>query len=119
MVHRNRFFHLYQRNKSSKSKVKLRQGSNQCKRVLDAAKLAYANQTKESITSQKLGSRDFWLIASSVHNNGKSAILPLLNGLDVVISASDKAKFFAENFSKALILITQVSLYLFSLLELI
>ena len=30
------------------------------KRVLEAAKLAYANKTKESITSQKLGSWDFW-----------------------------------------------------------
>ena len=28
--------------------------------VLEAAKLAYANKTKESVTSQKLGSRDFW-----------------------------------------------------------
>ena len=33
-----------------------------CKRVLEAAKLAFANQTKESITSQKLGSQDFWLL---------------------------------------------------------
>ena len=59
IVHRNHFFHLYQRQKSSDSKVKLRQASNRCKRVLEAAKLAYANKTKESITSQKLGSRDF------------------------------------------------------------
>ena len=36
------------------------QASNRCKRVLEAAKLAYANKTKESITSQKLGFRDFW-----------------------------------------------------------
>ena len=46
--------------KSSESKVKFRQASNRCKRVLEAAKLAYATKTKESITSQKLGSRDFW-----------------------------------------------------------
>ena len=56
IVHRNHFFHLYQKNKSSESKVKFRQASNRCKRVLKAAKLAYANKTKESITSQKLGS---------------------------------------------------------------
>ena len=42
------------------SKVKFRQANNRCKRVLEAAKLAYANKTKESITSKKLGSRDFW-----------------------------------------------------------
>ena len=54
IVHRNHFFHLYQREKSSDSKVKFRQASNRCKRVLEAAKLAYANKTKESITSRKL-----------------------------------------------------------------
>ena len=68
IVHRNHFFHLYQKNKSSESKVKLRQASNCCKRVVEAAKLAYATKTKESITSQKLGSRDFWQIANSVLN---------------------------------------------------
>ena len=60
--HRNHFFRLYQQNKSSESKIKFRQGSNRCKRVLEAAKLAYVIKTKESITSQKLGSRNFWRI---------------------------------------------------------
>ena len=60
IVHRNHFFHLYQREKSSDSKVKFRQASNRCKRVLEAAKLAYSNKTKESIALQKRGSRDFW-----------------------------------------------------------
>ena len=100
IVHRNHFFRLYQQNKSSESKVKFRQASNRCKRVLEAAKLAYATKTKESITSQKLGSRDFWRIANSVLNKGKSAILPLFNGPEVLSSASDKAKLFAKNFSK-------------------
>ena len=45
IVHRNHFFRLYQQNKSSQSKVKFRQASNRCKRVLEAAKLAYANKT--------------------------------------------------------------------------
>ena len=99
IVHRNHFFHLYQREKSSDSKVKFRQASNHCKRVLEAAKLAYANKTKESIPSQKLGSPDFWRIANSVLNKGKSAIPPLFNGPEVLSSASDKAKSFAENFS--------------------
>ena len=55
---------------------------------------------QESITSQKLGSRDFWRIANSVLNKGKSAIPPLFNSLEVLSSPSDKAKLFAENFSK-------------------
>ena len=67
--------------------------------VLEAAKIAYAN--KESITSQKLGSQDFWGIANSVLNKGKSAILPLFNSPEVLTtSASDKAKLFPKNFSK-------------------
>ena len=60
IVHRNHFFHLYQTEKSSDSKVKFRKASNCCKKVLEAAKLAYAKKAKESITSQKLGPRDFW-----------------------------------------------------------
>ena len=98
IVHRNHFFHLYQQNKSSESKVKFRQASNRCKRIL--AKPAYATKAKESITSQKLGSRDFWRIANSVLNKGKSAIPPLFNGLKVLSSASDKTKLFAKTFSK-------------------
>ena len=100
IVHRNHFFRLYQQNKSSESKVKFRQASNLCKRVLEAAKLAYATKTKESITSQKLGSRDFWRIANSVLNEGKPAIPPLFNGPEGLSSASDKGKLFAQNFSK-------------------
>ena len=100
IVHRNHFFHLYQQNESSESKVKFRQAINYCKRVLEAAKLAYATKTKESITSQKLGSQDFWRNANSVLNKGKSAILPLFNGPEVLSSTSDKAKLFAKIFSK-------------------
>ena len=100
IVHRNHFFDLYKKDKSSASKVKFRQASTHCKRVLEVAKLAYANETKESITSQKLGSRDFWRIANSVLNKGKSAIPPLFNGLELLPSAPDKAKLLAENFSK-------------------
>ena len=91
---------MYQENKSSESKVKFRQASNCCKRVLEAAKLACATKIKESITSQKLGSQDFWQIANSVLNKGKSAIPPLFNGPEVLSSASNKAKLFAKNFSK-------------------
>ena len=40
--------------------LRFKQASNCCKKVLEAAKLAYANKTKESITFQKLSSQDFW-----------------------------------------------------------
>ena len=52
VVHRNHFFHLCQQNKYSQSKVQFRQASNRCKRVLEAAKLAYSNKAKESISSR-------------------------------------------------------------------
>ena len=68
--------------------------------ILEAAKREYANKIKESITSQKLGSRDFWRIANSVLNKVKSAIPSIFNGAEVLSSVSDKAKQFAEKFSK-------------------
>ena len=119
--HSSSSFSLYHQNKSSGSKVKFRQPRNCCKRVLEAAKLAYATKTNESITSQKLPSQDFWRIANSVLNKGKLAIPPLFNGPEVLFSASDKANLFAKNFSKNsnLDLKTQIFLCLFSLLELI
>ena len=55
---------------------------------------------QESITSQKLGSRDLWRIANSDLNKGESAIPPLFNGPEGLSYASDRAKLFAENFSK-------------------
>ena len=36
-------------------------------------KLAYANKAKDSITSQKLGSRDFWRIANNILKIAKTA----------------------------------------------
>ena len=71
-----------------------------CKRVLEAAKVAYVNKTKESIFPQKLGTQVFWQIAKSVLNKDKSAIPPLFNSPEVLSSASDKAKSFAKNFPK-------------------
>ena len=46
IVHRNHFFRLHQRERSFASKVKFRQASNRCKKVLEAAKLGYDNKTK-------------------------------------------------------------------------
>ena len=91
---------MYQKDKSSDSKIDFKQAGNRCKKVAEAAKLAYANNTKESIIPQKLGSCDFWQIVNSVLNKGKSAITSLFNAPEVLSSASDKTKLFAESFSK-------------------
>ena len=89
---------MYQQNKSSESKVKFTQASNCCKRVLEAVKLAYATKTKESITSKELNSQDFWQIANSNLNKGKSGTPPLFSGLQVLSSTS--STLFAKNFSR-------------------
>ena len=91
---------MHQLEKSSESKTILRQASNCSKRVLEVAKLAYANKTKDSISSQKLGSQDFWQIAKRVLNEGKSAIPTLLNGQDMLSSTSENTKLFAKNLYK-------------------
>ena len=44
---------------------------------------------QNSITSQKLGSWDFWQIANSVLNKGKFAIPPLFNGREVNSNLDD------------------------------
>ena len=64
IVHRNHF-HLHQKDKCSESKVKFSQISNCCKMALEPAEVAYANKTKDSITSQKLGSQNFWQMDDS------------------------------------------------------
>ena len=108
IVHRNHFFRFYQKDKSSDSKVKFRQASNRCKRVLEAAKLTYANKTKESITSQKLGSRGFWRKSNSV-------LLYLLYSMArrYCLLHLIKQNCLLKTFLKTLIFMAQVSLYLF------
>ena len=100
ITHRNRFFCLYQQNKFSATKLKFRQASSRCKKILEGAKLAYANKTKEAITSQKRGSHDFWQIVNSVFNKVKSVIPSLFNRPEVLFSASNKARLFAKSFTK-------------------
>ena len=106
IVHRNHFFRLYQKDKFCISKVKFRQASNHCKRVLEAAKLAYANKTKKS--SRELGSEDLCRIANSVLKKGKSAISPLFNSTEVLSSASEQNCLLKT--LRTLILMSQVSL---------
>ena len=90
---------MYQQNKSPESKVKLRHASDYCKRVLDAAKLTYANKKKASITSHKRGSQVFYRIANSVRNKGKSPISLLFNSSEFFFSCISEIKT-AKNFAK-------------------
>ena len=52
------------------------------------------------IKQNKLSSLNFWQIANSVLNKGRSATTPLLNSPELLSSTSDKAKLFPKKFSK-------------------
>ena len=111
---------MNEQNNPSSAKLKVRQAANHYKSVLETARLAYANKAKESITYQKLGSHDFWQIVYSGLNEAKFAIPPLFNGPEEFFSAFDiKQSCLLKTFLRALILMTQVYLYLFYLLKLI
>ena len=96
IIHRNHFFRLYQQNKSSESEVKFRQASNRCKRVLEAAKLAYATKTTLP--------RNLALRTTAQ----RCCLLHLM-----------KQNYLLKTFPRTLILMTLLSLYLFPHLELI
>ena len=120
IVHRNHFIRLYQQNKSSESKVKFRQASNCCKRVFEAAKLAYATKTKESISLPRnlaLGTFGKLLTVFST----KVDLLYLLYSTDwrCCLLYLIKQNYLLKTFPRTQVLMTLVSLYLFSLLELI
>ena len=97
--HRNHYFHQYRRDNSFDNKRLFTAARNRCRKVLNNAKLRYAELTKSRISSQKLGSRDFWKIFNNVFNKGKSTIPPLFHGSDVLTSSKDKAELFATKFS--------------------
>ena len=62
---------------------------NRLQKALEAAKLTSANKTKETITSQRLGSRNFWRVDNSLLSKVKSTIPPLLHGPELLSFASD------------------------------
>ena len=70
------------------------------KGFLKLPKLHILIKEKNPLLPRNLALHDFWQIANSVLNQDKSALTPLFNGLEVLSSASDKAKLFAENYSK-------------------
>ena len=105
---------MYQNDKSSDSKVKFRQAINCWKRVLEAAKLAYADETKESINPQKLGSCDFWEIAKVFSTKVDQRYLLNLATRRCCPLHLIKQNCLLKTFVRTLILTTQVSLYLFS-----
>ena len=129
IVHRNHFFHLYQKDKSFESKVKFRQASNHCKRVLEAAKLALTcNKTKESKLAIKqkspslprnLALRTFGKLPIVFSTKVKLLYILYSTARSCCLLHLIKQNYLLKTFPRAQILMTLVSLYLFSLLELI
>ena len=119
IVHRNHFFSLYQQNKSSESKVKFRQASSRCKSVFEAAKLAYTTKTKESITSRNLALRTFGELLIVFSTKVNMLYLLYSAGQRCCLLHLIKQNYLLKTFPRTQILMTLVSLYLFSLLELI
>ena len=119
IVHINHFFCLYQQNKSSESNVKFRQATNRCKSVPEAAKLAYATKTKESITSQKLGLGTFGELLIVFSTKVTLVYLLYSTKRRCCLLHLIKQNYLLNTFPRTQILMTLVSLYLFSLLELI
>ena len=111
------FFRLHQTDKSSESKVKFRHASNRCKRVLEAPKLAYANKTKESITSLALTTFGKLQIVFSTKVN--LLYLPYSMAWRCCLLHLIKQNCLLKTFLRTLILMIQVSPYLFSLLKLV
>ena len=122
-AHRNHFFCLYQHINLTNLK-NLIKASNCRERVLEAAKLAYAKKCLHMLSlprNMALGSFGKLLMVFLTQvDTGKSAILSIIfHGPEVLSSASDKQTCLLKTFLKTLILMTQVSFYLLSLLELV
>ena len=117
-VHGKHFFCLHQKDKSSDSRVQFRQ-ANHCKRVLEAAKLAYANKKKSPLLPRNLAlvtSGELLIVFSTKVN-----LLHLLYsaGRRCCLLHLKQQNCLLNIFLCTLIFMTQVSLYLLSLLELI
>ena len=119
IVHRNHFFCLYQQNKSSESKVKFRQASTYAKGFLKLPNLHMLLKQKSPSLPRNLALGTFGelLIVFSTKVN----LLYLLYSLDrrSCLLHLIKQNYLLKTFPRPQILMTLVSLYLFSLLELI
>ena len=120
IAHRNHFFHLYQQNKSSESKVKFRQASNRvAKGFLKLPDLHMLLKQKSPSLPRNvaLGTFGELLIVFSTKVN----LLYLLYSTDrrCCLLHLIKQNYLLKTFPRTQILMTLVSLYLFSLLELI
>ena len=65
IAHRNHYFHIFQHSDTDDNKRLFATARNNCKRVIQDAKSEYERNVHDRLTSQKIGSHDFW----SIYNN--------------------------------------------------
>ena len=117
--YRNHFLVFYQQNKCAKSIAKFRRASNRCKRVLEAAKRAYANKIKSQSMHKNLPvwTFDELPVLFSTKVNPLYLLCSMAQGC--CLFRQIKQNCLPRTFLRTVILMTQVYLCLFSLLELI
>ena len=69
------------------------------KEFLEEARSNYADATRHSIASQRIGSRNIWKTFTSIVNKVSLQIPPLFNGSVVLTYSKDKANRFAMKLS--------------------
>ena len=114
IAHRNHFVRLYQKNKSAESKVKFRQASNYCKRVLKLSNLHMLLKQKSPSLPRNLALGTFGKLL--IVFSAKVNLLYLLSSTArrCCLLHLIKQNYLLKTFLRTLILMTQVSLYLFS-----
>ena len=100
------FFSPY---KGSRSQAVFIQTVNGSKSYLKSANVSYTNEIKETITSQKLGSYNFWRTANRV--SVKVNLLVLRYSFPFLM----RRRWYLKCFQEALLRMTHVTHYLFSL----
>ena len=119
IVHRNHFFVCTNRIILLKSKVNFRQPSNRCKRVFEAVKLACANKAKSQSLPRNLALGTFGklLIVFSAKVNLSHLLYPMAHRCCLLHLVMQN--YLLKTFLRTLTLMTWVSLYIFSILEVI
>lgn len=100
---RDHYFHRYNRERSADNLALYKAARRYCKETIHQAKSRYASYVRESIASQKLGSKDFWRIYNSVTNRNKSSIPALRQdevSTSMATSSADKAELLCKQFAR-------------------
>ena len=119
IVHRNHFFYLYQKDKSSESKLNFRQANDRCERVLEAANLHKLIKQNSPSLPRNLALRTFGELPVVFSTKVNLLYLLYSRAWRCFLLHLIKQNCLLKTFLRTLILMTQVSLYLFFFLDLI